>query len=170
MKVTKESKFLRSALTLKNPFISTEEAEKWLKVRNDAINVKVEKIKLNDLAPHWYFQEDTGNIVHHTGNFFSIEGIEISTNWGNVDQWCQPIINQPEIGFLGIITKEFDGVLYFLIQAKIEPGNINYVQLSPTLQATRSNYTQAHKGKKPLYLEYFQDRNKSTVLLDQLQS
>ena len=56
------------------------------------------------------------------------------------------------------------------MQAKIEPGNLNNVQLSPTLQATKSNYTQVHKGKKPLYLEYFQNAKKNQILLDQLQS
>ena len=57
------------------------------------------------------------------------------------------------------------------MQAKIEPGNINAVQLSPTLQATKSNYTQVHKGNLPNYLEYFlDDRTDVTVLLDQLQS
>ena len=42
----------------------------------------------------------------------------------------QPIINQPEIGFLGFITKEFNGILHFLVQAKVEPGNVNNVQIS----------------------------------------
>ena len=51
--------------------------------------------------------------------------------------WDQPIIDQPEIGFLGILCKEIKGSLHFLLQAKIEPGNKNFVQLSPTLQATR---------------------------------
>ena len=55
------------------------------------------------------------------------------------------------------------------MQAKIEPGNLNYVQLSPTIQATKSNYTQVHKGKESLYLEYFRDRT-NLVLIDQLQS
>lgn len=102
--------------------------------------------------------------------FFTIEGINVRTNWGRVSDWDQPIINQPEVGFLGIITKEFDGVLYFLLQAKIEPGNVNNVQLSPTLQATKSNYTKVHQGKAPNYLEYFTNQAKSEVLLDQLQS
>ena len=84
--------------------------------------------------------------------------------------WDQPIINQPEIGFLGFLTKEFNGVLYFLVQAKIEPGNVNNVQLSPTIQATKSNYTQVHGGKKPAYLDYFLSSKHSVVLLDQLQS
>ena len=57
-----------------------------------------------------------------------------------------------------------------MVQSKIEPGNLNVVQLSPTLQATKSNYTMLHKGKKPKYLEYFNGENKVTVLLDQLQS
>ncbi len=60
--------------------------------------------------------------------------------------------------------------MYFLLQAKIEPGNINSVQLSPTLQATRSNYQQVHGGNKPLYLEYFQKATQEQILLDQLQS
>ena len=29
-------------------------------------------------------------------NFFP-EGINIKTNWGNINEWSQPIINQPEI-------------------------------------------------------------------------
>lgn len=73
----------------------------------------------------------------------------------DVSTWDQPIINQPEIGFLGFIVKKIQGVYHFLMQAKIEPGNLNVVQLSPTLQATRSNYTRVHKGAIPKYLEYF---------------
>jgi oxidase EvaA len=57
-----------------------------------------------------------------------------------------------------------------LVQAKVEPGNVNYVQLSPTLQATKSNYTRAHKGKSPSYLDYFINAKPNQILLDQLQS
>jgi oxidase EvaA len=56
------------------------------------------------------------------------------------------------------------------VQAKIEPGNVNNVQLSPTLQATKSNYSRVHKGKSPRYLEFFKIRDRCTILLDQLQS
>lgn len=56
------------------------------------------------------------------------------------------------------------------MQAKIEPGNLNIVQLSPTLQATRSNYTRVHGGKSPNYLEYFNGEKEVYVLVDQLQS
>ena len=165
----KENNFLKSALTEDNPFIKTEEVVHWLKTRNDKVRVNISRVDFEDLD-QWYIDREEGRIRHQSGKFFSIDGISIKTNWGTVNKWQQPIINQPEIGFLGILTKEFNGILYFLMQAKIEPGNVNYVQLSPTLQATKSNYTQVHKGRKPLFLEYFQERDNCEVLLDQFQS
>lgn len=160
--------FLKSLLTRENPFNSTEEVLDWLKERNRSVKVEIQTTRFSKLD-QWVFDEQKGNLRHASGKFFSIDGIRVKTNYGMVPEWEQPIINQPEVGILGIITREIDGVLYFLMQAKIEPGNINKVQLSPTLQATRSNYTQVHKGNKPQFLEYFLDSNKE-VLLDQLQS
>lgn len=164
-----EFPFLKSALTLSNPFNSIQDIHEWIIKKNKEINVVLTQITFQQLE-NWNFNYDAGILAHETGGFFSIVGIKVRTNWGEKREWEQPIINQPEIGYLGIITKEFDGVLYFLLQAKIEPGNVNHVQLSPTLQATKSNYSQLHKGKKPSYLNYFQDADKSQILLDQLQS
>lgn len=161
--------FLRSALSEHNPFNSTVDVLAWIQDQNRKITVNVRCMPFAAIAPEWQFDSD-GNLRHRTGRFFSIEGIRVRTNYGYVPEWEQPIINQPEIGYLGIITKEIDGILYFLLQAKVEPGNVNNVQLSPTLQATKSNYSQVHKGLKPLYLEYFQKANPEQVLLDQLQS
>ena len=162
--------FLKSALTLENPLMSLADFFIWLEQKKKETHHKITPIPFTEMQ-NWGFHPQTGNLEHSTGKFFSIEGIHVKTNWGNVKEWSQPIINQPEIGFLGIITKKISGVLYFLMQAKIEPGNINAVQISPTLQATKSNYTQVHKGNPPEYLSYFLDqRNDVTVLLDQLQS
>lgn len=166
--LNKNLSFLKSALTEENPFISTKEVIYWLTERNQQVNVRIRKVKFRDLD-QWEFGYN-GNLIHTSGKFFSIDGIRVQTNYGNISQWEQPIINQPEIGYLGFITKEINGVLYFLVQAKIEPGNVNNVQLSPTLQATRSNYSRVHKGKSPLYLEYFNNRKRCSILLDQLQS
>ena len=168
-KNNKTSYFTKSALTEKNPFCSTAKVIEWLRIRNNAIKVNVNKISFQDLD-HWFLDEKKGVLKHKSCQFFTIEGIHVKTNWGKVSEWEQPIINQPEIGYLGIITKEINGVLYFLLQAKVEPGNVNNVQLSPTLQATKSNYTQVHKGVKPRYLEYFQTAKKEQIILDQLQS
>ncbi len=163
----KEKLFLYSAFTEEGSFIKNNEVIEWMKEQNEKVSVKITKIPFQQLK---LWNATDNNISHESGKFFSIDGIRVKTNWGTVPSWEQPIINQPEIGFLGFITKEFDGILHFLMQAKIEPGNINHVQLSPTLQATKSNYTKAHKGNSPLYLEYFQQATPEQILLDQLQS
>lgn len=164
-----ESLFLKSLVTLENPFNSIESIFDWIKERNLEVEVSIESIPFKKLEK-WSFDEESLNLAHISKKFFSIDGLKIKRGSDSSIQWCQPIINQPEVGYLGIIAKEFDGVLYFLVQAKIEPGNVNCVQLSPTLQATQSNYTKAHAGKAPHYLEYFQRAKRSQILVDQLQS
>ena len=148
-------------------FMSTRDILTWMKQQNDEVVSNIRQIPLTELKG-WNYRDD--RIRHESGKFFSIDGIRINTNYRDVAEWDQPIINQPEMGFLGFIVKKFDGVIHFLMQAKIEPGNLNVVQLSPTLQATRSNYTRVHGGKSPYYLEYFNGERDVTVLVDQLQS
>ncbi len=169
MQYQKNLLFLKSAFSTENVKVETDYALHWIKEQNQKTAVEVKKIDFNDLKL-WGFDKDVAKLSHQTGRFFTIEGIHVQTNWGKVQEWSQPIINQPEIGYLGFITKEFNGVLHFLLQAKIEPGNVNHVQLSPTLQATKSNYTRAHKGKSPAYLEHFINATPNQILLDQLQS
>jgi len=164
-----ERLFLRSLSATESAYSDEARALEWLREQNNRVEVRVERISF-DRMHRWRRDGTDGAIRHETGKFFSIEGIRVTTTWGRTPTWDQPIINQPEIGYLGFIVKELGGVLHFLTQAKVEPGNINHVQLSPTIQATRSNYTQVHQGRRPLYLEYFQSARPSSVLLDQLQS
>ena len=161
--------FLKSALSKDGEYKTTSGVFNWLSDQNGDVEVNVSPCPLKDIDG-WVFDEVKGLIRHVSDKFFTIEGIKVNSNCLVKEEWQQPIIVQPEIGFLGIITKEFNGVLHFLLQAKIEPGNINYVQLSPTLQATRSNYTQVHKGREPLYLDYFRNAKSEQILVDQLQS
>lgn len=141
----------------------------WLQTRRKAHAFRVDRIPFAAMDD-WTFQNGTGNLVHDSGRFFSVEGLRVTTPHHRQHQWHQPIIKQPEIGILGILVQEIDGVLHFLMQAKMEPGNRNLLQLSPTVQATRSNYTQAHHGTKVRYLEYFTDPSRGRVLADVLQS
>ena len=159
---------IRSLLTQDNPFNSTEEIKKWIVQRNREVVVDVKRIPFSEMKS-WHSNDD-GSISHDSGRFFSIVGIDVQTDYGDVSHWRQPIILQPEVGYLGILTKEINGVLYCLMQAKIEPGNVNCVQISPTLQATKSNYSRVHAGKSPNYLDYFVNAKPENIILDQLQS
>ena len=159
-------RFLISSLDTGKELHSIKDIELWYSSCLEKTNVSIKIINIEKLT-NWNFKTDS--LSHSTGHFFSILPIDVKTNSRKVSNWQQPIINQPEFGYLGFICKEINGVLHFLIQAKIEPGNINKVQLSPTLQATKSNYTRMHKGNSPNYLNYFRD-NSNNVIYDQLQS
>ncbi|MFD3331795.1 NDP-hexose 2,3-dehydratase family protein [Streptomyces sp. NPDC058700] len=130
---------------------------------------RVERVPLDALAG-WETEPGTGNLRHHTGGFFTVEGLDVRMPAGPVPAWSQPIINQPEVGVLGILVKEFDGILHCLMQAKVEPGNANGVQISPTVQATRSNYTGVHGGRPVPYLDWFRKPGARSPLVDVRQS
>lgn len=168
-KVTDISDFFFSSLALENQFQVFNDFLKWFENKKDEDNFLVNEIPFYKLD-QWAFTDKKASLIHASGKFFRIEGIRVQTNFGGQKEWDQPIINQPEIGILGILTKVFNGTLYFLMQAKMEPGNVNILQLSPTVQATKSNFSRVHKGKLPAYLDYFLDSNKSEVLIDQLQT
>jgi dTDP-4-dehydro-6-deoxy-alpha-D-glucopyranose 2,3-dehydratase len=167
--ITHTEGFFFSSLCKNNIFQTMEEFRDWFEKKKTTGNFRVEQIPFSQFD-QWFFTPNNERIEHISGKFYKIEGIRVSTDFGRVRSWDQPIINQPEIGILGILTKVFNGTRYFLMQVKMEPGNINILQLSPTVQATKSNFSKVHKGKLPAYLEYFIDRTRSRVLIDQLQT
>ncbi|WP_435807551.1 NDP-hexose 2,3-dehydratase family protein [Streptomyces bacillaris] len=158
-----------SARTLQGRGLPTEEVADWLAARAAANRFRVDPIPFAALDG-WSFAGATGNLVHRSGRFFSVEGVHVTIGDEPLQEWQQPIIVQPEVGILGILAKEFDGVLHFLMQAKMEPGNRNLLQLSPTVQATRSNYTKVHRGAGVKYLGHFLGEGRGRVLADVLQS
>ncbi|MBE6904689.1 MAG: dNDP-4-keto-6-deoxy-glucose-2,3- dehydratase [Ruminococcaceae bacterium] len=141
---------------------STCEILEWVEDRNRETNVAIRKISPAE-DNSWRYIEDEGIIANAQRSFFFISGFEHE----NVQQ---PILIQDEIGYLGILCKEIDGVLHLLMQAKIEPGNVNKIQISPTIQATKSNFTQKHGGTRPAYLDYFWEADKHEIIVDQIQS
>jgi oxidase EvaA len=160
-------RFARSAgVVNRGVGISTRDFPVWLAERIAAYPFAVRRIPFAELDG-WSFDECTSNLAHRSGRFFSVRGLDV-LGGGELGSWQQPIMVQPEAAVIGIIAKEFGGVLHFLMQAKMEPGNPGAVQLSPTVQATPSNYTRVHKGAEVNYIDYF--INPERVLVDALQS
>ena len=162
------SSFLRSAQADCNQFQDYGDTLRWLRDRQQSGNHRVFRIPLAELE-NWEFAPEGGDLQHCSGKFFCITGLHCRPTGNPGRIWEQPIILQPEVGILGILTREFHGIRYFLMQAKMEPGNVNLVQLSPTLQATFSNYSQVHAGRLPPYTQYFLDPG-ARVICSQLQS
>ncbi|WP_306368851.1 NDP-hexose 2,3-dehydratase family protein [Nocardiopsis sp. CC223A] len=141
----------------------------WAAERAAAGGFSVTRIPFAEMDA-WGFHPDSGDLVHDSGRFFSVTGLRSIVDGDPRTLLHQPVIHQPEVGVLGLLAKEFDGVLHFLVQAKMEPGNPGVVQLSPTVQATRSNYTRAHRGRPVRHIEHFVGPGRGRVLADVLQS
>ena len=147
---------------------STQSLLDWIHEMNEKFIVNVNEIPMSQ-EDFWFYNKEKGIIENKKGSFFSIRGIKYYRK-GDVVVSEQPIIYQREIGFLGIICKEIDGLCIFLMQAKVEPGNVNCVQISPTIQATKSNFQQAAWRKSSKLLSYFENSKKYDIIFDQIQS
>lgn len=143
------------------------ELQAWIDQLNAGTRVEIRKIPLSEGFP-WFYDQEEGCIRNQDRSFFTIKGCRWEAK-GRPPAY-QPVILQEEIGVLGMICQEIGGVMHFLMQAKIEPGNVNGIQISPTVQATKSNFTRRHGGSCPPYLDYFFNASRYELVADQLQS
>ena len=117
---------------------SVHNALSWLLDAKTRHSMQVRSCNLRDLES-WGFIDSGERLSHVTGRYFSVIGISVKQVINNLKiTWNQPIVLQPEVGLLGVACRFTQSGLEFLVQAKSEPGNINSVQLSPTIQATES--------------------------------
>jgi len=144
--------------------------DQWISKQMADCHQIIKELPLNGMN-RWGIDAKTGNISHCTGRFFSFIGVQVRHRTASGElEWDQPIIEQPEVGILGILAKNIKGTLHFCLQAKEEPGNINSVQLSPTVQATFSNYTCAHGGSRPLFVDHFLSASPEKTIFAKLQT
>ncbi len=144
-----------------------DEILEWVRGRNETVSVEIRK-NPDGGEPAWFYDREEGCIRNQSHSFFTIRGLRRKMPDGKIA--FQPAVFQMELSYLGLLCQEIGGVMHFLMQAKIEPGNINKVQLSPTIQATKSNFMQMHGGAKPPYLDYFINSGRYEVVVDQLES
>lgn len=157
-----------SWVTTEGTIHSLDEILNWIADKNRETKVSIDKISLAQMND-WFYDEKEQGIVNHAHTFFAVKGLKKYEDRLET-VYEQPIIVQREIGYLGIIGKVINGTMYFLMQAKIEPGNVNKIQISPTVQATKSNFMRVHGGKSPKFIEYFSHDRNFEVIVDQIQS
>lgn len=154
---------------------SLEDTKDWYLRQQERCEMTIENIPLNS-CKGWSVENETGNIVHESGDFFYVQGVRVRSSEDREVKygWDQPILTQVGYygGILGLLRKRIHGVPHYLVEAKAEPGNPDKVQISPTLQATFANLKQSHGGKKPRFAEYFEDSetNLGTILFSQWMS
>ncbi|SNB44903.1 NDP-hexose 2,3-dehydratase family protein [Geobacter sp. DSM 9736] len=156
--------------TSANALHSDEHVDFWIEERLARPRLHIIPTPLERLC-RWRIDPISGNIRHDSGRFFTVTGVKVRHRTQTAElEWDQPMIDQPEVGILGIIAKKIDGILHFCLQAKEEPGNVNSVQLSPSVQATYSNYTRVHGGSAPPFVNFFLNPPPEKVIFSKLQT
>ena len=151
---------LSSIQTLNSEFSTMLEINEYYEQAVKSSSLSVKRVGLKELE-NWDFS-NSGSFEHESGRFFSVNSVTYNGH-------KSLILNQPEVGVLATFMTILNGISYFLIQLKEEPGNINKVQLSPTIQATKSNYSKVHGGNLPNYWEeYLNFSDKSSFISSKL--
>lgn len=143
-----------------------ENIDEWLDTRRRNCDMVVHRSSINE-SSSWLC--DNSEIKRQDGAFFRVIGIEGQGQTVS-DNFVQPIIDQPEVGILGFIINREERRPRILVNAKPEPGNVDLVQLAPTVQATQSNYLRRHGGRATLHLGWFTGDSPAITHSDSLQT
>ena len=96
-----------------------------------------------------------GILRHRTGGFFALAGLAVAARTPELDGRQQLAILQPETAINGFLLRRRHGRTELLFQGRVEPGNIEAMQLAPTVQSTEANYNRLHGGDATAFLEWF---------------
>ena len=169
---SKEILELRKELSSKKkPLHTSREIKFWYRKIIKESNIKIKTIPLSK-CNNWKIDKK-GQISHSSGLFYKVEGVRVLKSYNREISggWDQPMFTEPGFdgGILGLLKKKINNTPHYLVNAKFEPGNYNFIQLSPTLQATFSNIKKAHEGKNVKFIEYFKSptKNKCKIIFKQ---
>jgi oxidase EvaA len=103
------------------------------------------------------------------GKFFRIIGVDVAISNREVQSWQQPMVQPAQSGLCGLIGKVIDGIMHFAVQAKVECGNRDIVELAPTVQCLTGDYRLS--GNEPVpFLNELLDATEDMKIHDSMQS
>jgi len=157
---------LSSVITSNFEYKTKDEIISWYTSQKVNFDLTIEKVPLAELAS-WKISEQN---IFKNNRYFSVIAVEVIAGTREVTAWTQPLIKDLNIGLLGFILKKINGIIHFLVQAKVEPGNLDIIELSPSISCSNLEYLKLTNNKKPDFIEYFDGTRKVGLLYDVLQS
>jgi oxidase EvaA len=86
-----------------------------------------------------------------------------------VARWTQPLLKHTGYGVVGFLTQKFGGTLHFLVRASLEPGNLDVIDMGPTVACSNAA-ERARQPDPPLFLDLFLDAPPGRVRYAAVQS
>jgi oxidase EvaA len=117
---------------------------------------------------HWVFDGDT---LHHEDNrYFEIIGVRSEISNREVSSWDQPMVHSLQEGLMGFVVKKINGVYHFLVQAKLEAGNFDVIEMAPTVQCLTGDYRAGKNEYVVPYLDVVLNAPKDKIWYNSYQS
>jgi oxidase EvaA len=152
--------------TTNHSLISTIDHLSWLTNLKAKYDLRITPCPINNM-PEW--NNSDIEIAREDGKYFKIIGVNVTISNREVASWSQPLVQPMQDGICAFIVKKIDGIYHFLVQAKLECGNFDVIELAPTVQClTGAVGKEAHE--KPDFYDYILKANKEQVIIDTLQS
>ena len=116
------------------------------------------------------WQKDDSTISHEQEKYFSVIAIRAQIQHREVLTWDQPMISPAQSGIIAFILKKINGVYHFLVQAKLEAGNFDIIELAPTVQCLTGNYRKGLNEYEVPFLDAVLQASPEKIMYDVMQS
>src|SRR5690606_19144888 len=127
----------------------------------------VKQIPLSALKG-WVIEDRAIRHVDH--KYFEIIAADIEIDNREVVHWSQPMVKPAQEGICAFVCKSIGGIIHFAVQAKLECGNFDIIELAPTVQCLTGSYDNPKSREVLPFLDYVLNVNKDKVIFDTYQS
>ena len=121
------SRVIASAVDFDGALHDSSEIISWFTELKIYYELRVERIPLK-FVKNWHVTPT--QIVHEKEKYFSIIAVAVQADNREVTHWTQPMIKPQKTGMVAYIAKSINGILHFLLQAKVEPGNFDIIEMA----------------------------------------
>lgn len=159
--------YLYSVLSAENHLHTLQDIIQWITSLKFKYELDVKPIGISEMR-HWTYDGNT--IYQEDHKYFDVIGVNVQIGNREVVAWDQPLVRSAQEGLMGFLVKKINGIYHFLVQAKLEAGNFDIIEMAPTVQCLTGNYRKGKNEYTIPYLEYFLDAKPDNVWYSTYQS
>jgi len=110
----------------------------WLTDQRRRYGLRVERLPLGALSG-WRVDPDA--VRPNAPGLFSVVQVDVCAGDREVERWDQPIVESADPGLVALLCQVRRGLLHFLVQARVEPGAFDVLELTATVQCAPGDYS-----------------------------
>lgn len=160
-------RMLTSVLSEQDALYSFGQIIHWFTNLKSFYDIDVKMIPLSEVQK-WSISDR--EISHEENKYFKVIAVNVQISNREVSSWHQPLIAPSQEGLCAFVIKEINGLLHFLVQAKVEAGNFDILEMAPTVQCITGSYENQESRDKLPFLDYVLTIPSQNILFDTKQS